>query len=376
MARTCPRCRRTNPATAAYCHFDGAALETGHGADRPVDLATRPFRSPFVLANGRACANFMQLAIALGEQRSDAIELLEDGHLEPFLGGEGRADLAQAAKHAAKSADPERGLDDFLGKLPVKLAAAKLLVDPREVDLGEMQVGEDKRFELTLQNAGKRLLEGDVDCDEVPWLALGEGTASVRKVFRFADRMTLAVRIVGRALHAFPQPQQAEIHIRSNGGDESVFVKLRVSARPFPDGILAGVLSPRQLAEKARDAPKEAAALIENGAVAGPPVSSGFPLPLPASSGRTWKEVPQRLHVVLPPTRMPRVESSDARQCGQSNRVTRSIAISKSRGMFAGCGEGEDRIHDIRNHRGRLRSASPSFHGASVVHFCSFLPVT
>ena len=45
-----------------------------------------------------------------------------DALCEPFLGGEGRADLAQAAKHAAKSADPERGLDDFLGRLPVKLA--------------------------------------------------------------------------------------------------------------------------------------------------------------------------------------------------------------------------------------------------------------
>ena len=306
MVRTCPRCRRTNPSTAAYCHFDGAALETGHGADagRPIDLAMRPFRSPFVMAGGRSCANFMQLATALGEQRSAAVELLKDGHLEPFLGGEGRADLAQAAKLAGKAADSERGLDDFLGKLPVKLAAAKLHIEPRDVDLGTLQVGEDKRFELTLRNDGKRLLHGAVDCDEVPWLALGEGAAAVRKAFRFADKMTLTVRIVGRALHAFPQPQQAEIHIHSNGGDESVFVKLRVTARPFPDGILAGAMSPRQLAEKAREAPKEAAALIENGAVARWYQANGWTYPVqgPTAGGvAAVQQLFEALGLVKPP---------------------------------------------------------------------------
>ena len=27
MVRTCPRCRRINPASACFCHFDGIALD-------------------------------------------------------------------------------------------------------------------------------------------------------------------------------------------------------------------------------------------------------------------------------------------------------------------------------------------------------------
>ena len=270
MVRTCPRCRCINPASACFCHFDGIALDAPSGSEaaRPIDVAARPFRTPFVMPGGRACANFAQLAAALHDHPKAAHDLLRAGHLEPFLGAEGRADLAQAARLAGKATDRERGLDDFLGRLPVKLPAARLKVEPREVDLGAVQVGEDRRFDLTLKNDGKRLLHGAIDCDDVPWLALGEETAAVRKVFQFLDRTTLTVRVVGRSLHAFRQPQQAEIQIRSNGGEDAVVVRLRVSAQPFVEGILAGAISPRQLAEKAREAPKEAAALIESGAVA------------------------------------------------------------------------------------------------------------
>jgi hypothetical protein len=305
MVRTCPRCRRVNPTGAAYCHFDGAALDapSGSEAGRPIDLGARPFRAPFVMPGGQSCANYAELAAALLEHPKAATDLLRAGHLEPFLGAEGRADLAQTARLAGKSADPERGLDDFLGRLPVKLPAAKLRVEPREIDLGAVQIGEDRRFELKLKNDGKRLLHGTVDCEDVPWLALGE-RASVRKVFRFVDRMTLTVRVVGRALHAYRQSQQAEIQIHSNGGEEAVIVRLRVSAQPFPDGILAGALSPRQLAEKAREAPKEAAALIENGAVARWYQANGWTYPVQGPSALGVAAVQQffeALGLVKPP---------------------------------------------------------------------------
>jgi len=56
--------------------------------------------------------------------------------------------------------------------------------------------------------------------------------------------------------------------VAASAGAATVAVRLRVPVRPFPDGVLAGSLSPRQMAEKAHAAPREAAALIESGAVA------------------------------------------------------------------------------------------------------------
>jgi hypothetical protein len=56
---------------------------------------------------------------------------------------------------------------------------------------------------------------------------------------------------------------------------------------PYPDGVLAGARTPRQVAEKARKAPKEAAVLFEKGAVACWYEQNGwiYPVQGPAASG-------------------------------------------------------------------------------------------
>jgi hypothetical protein len=65
---------------------------------------------------------------------------------------------------------------------------------------------------------------------------------------------------VGRRLRAHQKPQEAEVRLASNGGS--------VPVRPFPDGVLAGATSPRQVVEKALAAPRDVAPLVESGAVA------------------------------------------------------------------------------------------------------------
>jgi hypothetical protein len=303
VTRICRQCRRANPDEALFCHHDGVALEARAGG--PLDLGSRPFAMPFVFPSGRACANFNELALACRQEPASALNVLRAGHLETFLAGQGRSDLARAARHAARAADRERGLDELLGRLPGScLAPARLRVEPATLDLGTLRPGEDRRAELLLCNDGQRLLYGSASCDGVPWLALGEETLLRRKVFQCLDRVVLPLRVVGSGLHAYGQPQEAEVRLESSGGVQTVRVRVHVPARPFPDGVLAGALSPRQLAEKARQAPREAAVLIESGAVARWYKANGWDYPVcgPTASGpAAVQQLFEALGLVKPP---------------------------------------------------------------------------
>src|SRR5436309_10295370 len=102
MPQTCPTCSRVNPDEALFCHQDGAPLRSlAARADR-LDPGSRPFPSPFVFPSGLACNTFDQLALGCVNRWREAVELLREGYLAAFLGGLGRADLAQAAQEAAR----------------------------------------------------------------------------------------------------------------------------------------------------------------------------------------------------------------------------------------------------------------------------------
>lgn len=83
-------------------------------------------------------------------------DLLQQGYLESFLGGLGRIDLVMAAKEAAKFPDHDRGLDQFLTKLPADVIdAPRLVVETQEINLGILHPGDEGRqFELRLENQG------------------------------------------------------------------------------------------------------------------------------------------------------------------------------------------------------------------------------
>jgi hypothetical protein len=312
MARTCKQCRRPNPSEAVYCYHDGNLLDSQAGNDpagaSALNVGGRPFTVPFVLPSGRSCRNFNQLALACHEDPAAALAVLRKGYLESFLGAQGRTDLAGAARAAARATDRERGLDDFLGRLPAQaLLPARLHVEPAALDLGTLRPGEDRRCELVLHNEGMRLLVGSAACDDVSWLSLGDGPLVRSKLFQSSGKTILPVRVVGRRLRAYPKPQEAEVRIESSGGTVTVAVRVNVPVQPFPEGVLAGAVSPRRLAEKARDAPREAAALIESGAVARWYQTNGWTYPVqgPAASGTA---AVQQLFEALGLVKPPRVE--------------------------------------------------------------------
>jgi hypothetical protein len=288
MPLTCRACRRLNPPEAAYCHFDGVPLEGHSPAGREGPPGTRPFPMPLMLPSGRVCGNFSELALACWDDWAGALELLRDGHLATFLSSLGRADLAVAAREAARSPAPDRGFDEFLGRLPGDaLAPAKLVVGLSEIDLGTLAIGTTRRFSLPLRNAGSRLLWGSVAVEDAPWLAVGETSPSATKVFQFRGETAVVLHVLGQCLRAGARPLEGRLVIESNGGSAALPVRATVPVRPFPDGALAGARTPRQLAELAKAAPREATLLFESGAVQRWYQDNGWVYPVqgPAGSG-------------------------------------------------------------------------------------------
>src|SRR5262245_49508456 len=104
MLSQCPACHRVNPPQARYCFHDGVAL--GATSVGPIRVGSRPFPSPFVFPNGRSCDNFDQLVLAIEDEWATARNMMRQGYFVGFLGGLGRADLAQAAREAARESDP------------------------------------------------------------------------------------------------------------------------------------------------------------------------------------------------------------------------------------------------------------------------------
>jgi hypothetical protein len=301
MPQTCRQCSRLNPSEAAFCFHDGARLPGGAGAAP----GPQRFLTPFVFPSGQACATFDELAMACQRNWAEAREMLQEGYLERFFGGLGRGDLARAARETSRFPDPDRALDQFLARLPARtLQPPKLSVQPREVNLGTLRLGEDRHFTLRLENLGMRLLYGTVSCNGCVWLAVGDAPGAPEKVFELADDLVLPVQVRGRNLRARGKPLEGRLVVASNGGTVTVVVRAEVPVRPFPDGVLAGACSPRELTEKARQAPREAGALFESGAVAAWYRANGwsYPVQAPTASGvAAVQQFFEALGLVKPP---------------------------------------------------------------------------
>jgi hypothetical protein len=375
MPQTCNRCRRANPRDATYCYHDGGLLAGHFGGDIPADgsamnLGTRPFPRPFVSPSGLACHNFLQLTLALHADQAGALKHLQQGHLEKFFAALGRADLAEATAAAARASDRTRGLDDLLGRLPASaLTPARLQVEPLQLDLGVLRPGEDRQVKVKLRNQGMRLLYGSANCASTLWLALSERSERRQRLFQLSSEGELTIRVVGRRLRAYRKPQEGEVLLESNGGTAAIVVRVQVPAQPFPDGVLAGVVSPRELAEKARQAPKEAASLIESGAVARWYEANGWTYPVagPTAAGAAAvQQLFEALGLVKPPRVQPNANSLDLRgPAGAKLETTLTLTTEENRAAWA-FGSSDQPW---------LRIGAPEYRGRAVALPLSIAPV-
>ena len=302
MSLVCAQCSRVNPAEAAYCYYDGAALAGRAGG--PINAGSAPFPHQFVFPNGHACRNFDQLAMACQQNWPAAIDLLKQGFLGSFFGGMGRVDLAMAAGEAAKFPDLDRGLDQLLAKLPThSLQSPKLQAEPSDVNLGQIKINENRATELHLTNLGMRLLYGNVTSD-CKWLTLGDGAGHPEKLFQFGSEAIIPVQVRGQHLRAGSKPVEGHLVIDSNGGTMTVTIRADVPITPYPGGLFAGAVTPRSIAEKSKANPKVASPYFENGDIANWYTSNGWNYPVqgPIMSGMgSIQQFFEALGVAKPP---------------------------------------------------------------------------
>jgi hypothetical protein len=278
MAHVCRQCSRINPPDAAFCYWDGALL-AGRGTG-PIHAGSAPFPNQFIFPGGQACRNFDQLATTCQQHWRDAVGLLKQGFFAGFFNGIGRADLAQVAKDAAKFPDADRGLDQLLARLPTEvLQPPNVKVEPSAISLGVVPVGSDRTLDVHLNNLGMRLAYGSIASD-CKWLALGEGQGAAQKLFQFRAEAVIPIHVKGQFLRAGNQPLEGHLILESNGGAAAISVRADVPITPFTEGMLAGSYTPRQIAEKARAHPREAAALFEKGLVARWFTTNGWTYPV------------------------------------------------------------------------------------------------
>ncbi len=341
MALMCPKCRRANPAVAAYCYFDGNILAADGSAGGPLNPATLPFPMPFVFPTGQTCNNFDQLALACLNNWTMARDLVKQGMFRGFLGGLGRTDLAMAADAAAKYPDQDRGLAELLTKLPANtLPPPVLTVQPAHLNLGVIPFGTDRPLELRLGNEGLGLVYGSVQGDDSGWLALlNVPVGTNRKLFQFVDETVIALMVRGQNLRAGNKPLEATLTVESNGGTQTVVVTAEVPVTPFPTGVLGGAVTPRKIAEKAKTSPKEAAALFESGAVQQWYKDNGwiYPVQGPAASGlAAVQQFFEALGLTPPPKVQLSVESlALAGAAGGSVRSLLEVTTPERRPIYA-----------------------------------------
>jgi hypothetical protein len=305
MPLVCAACTRTNPPEARYCYYDGTPLAARAAAGGPVAVGAQPFSHPFVFPSGQTCRTFDEFALACFASWPESREMLRQGYLERFLAGLGRTDLALAARQAGRQPDLDRGLDELLAKLPGTLRTPpRLVIQPAEVNLGQLRRGTDRRFVLHLANEGMGLVHGSIACEETDWLALGDGPGSPRKLIQFPHSLDLTVQVLGQRLKTGRQGHEGRLAVETNGGTAVVLVRVEVPIQPFAGGVLSGATTPRQIAEKAKAAPREAAPLFEQGAVAAWYEANGWIYPVrgPAASGLgAVQQFFEALGLVTPP---------------------------------------------------------------------------
>jgi hypothetical protein len=328
MSHTCPRCARRNPPAAQFCYHDGHVLSGG--ARQAVDPAKQRFPMPFVFPSGQVCHSFDELVLAVQDNWESARELLRHGVFSSFLGGLGRSDLVVAAREASEFPDRDRGLAQLLERLPASvLEAARLVVEPAQVNLGRIRPGQDLRFDLRLHNSGMGLVAGSISCEACPWLVLGDPNSGIKsKLFQFLHDSTIPVVIRGKALSASNKLVSGKLVLESAGKLIEVPVKIEVPVLPFPEGVLMGATTPRQVAEKAKAQPKEAADLFARGAVARWYQTNGWTYPVQEPSASGLAAV-QQFFEALGLTAPPKVgiNVAEVRLSGRAGEAVRSMVV-------------------------------------------------
>ena len=269
----CPRCQRANPGEAGFCYFDGISLRDGA-------TATTELGRDFVFPSGRRCRSFDELVQGCSAEWNSARAMLRQGSLRQFLASVGRMDLAAMADRLAAHQDPDLGLDEFLARLPTRDGAnPKLDITPRRLHLGQLRIGDKREASLTIANQGSRLLHGSIKIDGESWVRIDGQDENNSASIKTGKTQNLKVHVNTAGLPA-GQRYSATLTIITSGGAAEVPLLFDLVAQPFTISPLDGAMSPRDLAGRMKEIPKQVAALIEDGSIARWFAANGWQYPI------------------------------------------------------------------------------------------------
>ena len=259
-AQVCPRCQRANPGEAAYCYFDGGSLHARQ--DGPQRLA-----HDFVFPTGRRCQSIEEFANACQEDWILSRDLLAKDAFRQYFTSLGRHDLVRVAQEAMQQPTTDLALSRFINGLPVdRTNTPRLDMQPRKFYLGRLPAGEVRELDLSLLNLGKGTLQGTLTVAAGgDWISIGEGQLNQIRV-QTTKEQRLRLRLDTRKLKS-AQTYAGQLMVVTNGGVVEVPVRFELVAKPFAKAPFQGVRTPREMAERMRDNPKQAGPLLESGEV-------------------------------------------------------------------------------------------------------------
>jgi hypothetical protein len=240
----------------------------------------------FHFPSGKRCRTFDELAEACQEDWSGARELLQQGAFVRYFSSVGRMDLARAAQESMAQPDPDIGLSNLVGSMPLtRTQGPRLDLNPRRLVLGTVMAGETKQVPLLVSNQGQGMLQGTLTVAEGgEWLRIA-GSANGQCNLKTPREQQVILQVDTRGLAA-GQTYGARLTVITNGGVVEVPARLDLTAHAFGRPPFQGVRTPRELAERMRTQPKAAVPLLESGEVGRWFETNGWNYPVRGASAK------------------------------------------------------------------------------------------
>src|SRR5262249_842539 len=133
--------------------------------------------------------------------------------------------------------------------------------------------------QLTISNQGSRLLHGSLKTEGENWVRISDQDNDNTLTIKTGKSQTVKVFVNTAGLPA-GQRYSATLTIITSGGAAEIPVLFDLVARPFNLPPLEGATTPRELAGKMKEIPKQVSGLLEDGTVERWFASNGWRYPI------------------------------------------------------------------------------------------------
>jgi hypothetical protein len=182
---------------------------------------------PFTFRNGAVVNDVLNLSRQCDKSWDDGVFHLYSGHLEPWLQGLNRHDLAGRAEIIRKrGGDPNAGLEEFLRAMNPTVSLPVLTARPLQLNLGMVEKGDKIKATIEIENGGRGYLHGDVK-PLAPWVKAAPSHFGCKQ----GERATITLELDSGQL---PEGNVGErlVTLDSNGGQAVVTAQFLVTWSP------------------------------------------------------------------------------------------------------------------------------------------------